>query len=187
MVTIADLSASPEEALAVAAELAAFVPVLSVSEPWIQSGGSVLAQVAEYLSGTSPDTGSYSQLLLADVATRYQHLLGALDEELRRRQQPEQEEGGEDQQAQQQGNHAPQRLVPPVAELLLLKGLEEELLVDLRTFRAAAREGLDEATRATQGRILERLGHRHREMTELFDELLSQAGVQLEDIDGDEN
>jgi hypothetical protein len=64
--------------------------------------------------------------------------------------------------------------VPPVAELLLLKRLEEDVLQDVRVFRAATGETTDPELMTARMKLLERLGHRHTEMTDMFDALVKQ-------------
>jgi len=134
------------------------------------------------------------QVLLSDVHARYVHLLEALEAEVKRRQEAmneQQEKTAED--ASQQGGQQQQqqKLVPPVAELILLKRLEEDVLVELKAFRIEDSEYRDEVSRTTRLRILERLGHRHSSLTEIFDDLIeAQTGQPLgepeEDTEGDE-
>jgi hypothetical protein len=97
--------------------------------------------------------------LASDVVGRYDRLLQAFDDELKRRQQSKQDpnQGGK---PSQQGGKPP--LVPPVAELLLLKHLEEDVLQDVQTFRASADEVTDKDLDDARMKLLERLGHRHR-------------------------
>ena len=156
--------------------------------PWmLEKNEADLDQIAEHLDGRSPETGQFTQLLIRDVAGRYVHLLKALDEELRRSREMQQEQQEQESSSPDaEGPDQPRRLVPPLAELQLLKQMEQDLLVDLKTFRAEDREYRDEFSRATRARMLERMGHSHTELTELFDRLLQREGVDLEQLNEEE-
>jgi len=155
--------------------------------PWILERNSRdLVEVDQALDSRVPDTGMFVQVLVHDVRDRYQYLLEALDEEMKRRQEEmargQEESAGEEEAGQQQQGANP--LVPPVAELILVKRLEEDVLLEVRAFRAEDEMFRDEASRQARGRLLERLGHRHGALTGLFDDLLeTQSGAALEEPD----
>jgi hypothetical protein len=157
--------------------------------PWVlEKNGGDLAQLRERLSGRDAETGEYVQILADDVVGRYDRLIQALDEEVKRRQQAAEEEKKEEEQGEQEGGQGGQQrqaLVPPVAELLLLKRLEEDVQGDVRVLRAESREANDPDLLETRMRLLERLGHRHAELTEMFEELVGRAGAGEEGEAGD--
>jgi hypothetical protein len=145
--------------------------------PWIlEKNGADLDHVRELLAARDAETGEFVQVLADDVVTRYERLLQALDDELKRRADAMKKKQDEQQDDQQQDGGAQQRpsLVPPVAELLLLKRLEQDVLEDIRATRVEFREQPDGELLAARQRLLERLGHRHTELTDMFDKLVQQ-------------
>jgi DNA repair exonuclease SbcCD ATPase subunit len=144
----------------------------SPSFPWVlEKNSGDLTEINTRLAGREKETGAFVQILASDVVGRYDRLLQAFDDELKRRQQSKQDpnQGGK---PPQQGGKPP--LVPPVAELLLLKHLEEDVLQDVQTFRASADEVTDKDLDDARMKLLERLGHRHTELTNIFDALVKQ-------------
>jgi len=146
----------------------------SPSFPWVLAKNSGdLDEIGTRLNSREKETGSFVQILASDVVARYDRLLQAFDDELKRRQQQKQDPGGGGPPPPQQpGGKSP--LVPPVAELLLLKHLEEDVLQDVRTFRAATGDSNDPDLDEARMKLLERLGHRHTELTNIFDALVQQ-------------
>jgi hypothetical protein len=137
-------------------------------------------RVAELL-GTSPyRTDDFTRSLERDIVERYDSLLATLDEELERRKQAKVDEPEEEQNPesgeQQQPQEGPQPLIPPVAELLLIKRMEERIMRSLDTFQRAHPElGSTELDRAAVER-LSRLGIDHSKITQLFETLVD--GIQ---------
>jgi hypothetical protein len=110
-------------------------------------------------------------MLQQDVERRTRDLLAALEREQQRRQQ-EQQEQQQQQQQQQEGqnrfNQQRRKLVSLIAELEMLKQLELDTrratdqlktLLDLRS--------ADDITQA-EAALIERLAHRHAEISSLF-------------------
>ena len=152
--------------------------------PWLlEKNGDDLERIADELSGRVPETGEFTQFLVADVVGRYSQLLDALEEEVdRRRKEQEQKQQQDGQQGPQQD--PPQSLIPPVAELVLLQKLQEDLIQDMRGLRARSDE-VGEEMGAARRRLLERMGHYQEEVFELFDTLLRQQGVDPEELGGE--
>lgn len=140
--------------------------------PWVlEKNGADLASLRELLASRDPDTGEFTQVLADDVVTRYARLLKSLDDELRRR--AEALKRPQEDAPQQDGGGRPS-LVPPVAELLLLKSLEQDVLEDVRTLRLDQRDRPEAELLDARMKLLERLGHRHADLTEMFDRLVNQ-------------
>ena len=144
-----------------------------------------LERVAELL-GTSPYlTDAYTQTLQRDVFDRYEELLAALDDELERRQSQQQDQGEPQQPPEGQPR---QPLIPRVAELLMLKRMEEASLRKVGNFLKTHTE-IESGELGEIGRErLVRLGHQHTKITELFKKLVEEAEAQAQPPadDGDE-
>ncbi|MEW6742558.1 MAG: hypothetical protein AB1486_07350 [Planctomycetota bacterium] len=129
-----------------------------------------LEEVATLLDSTEPELDAYTLGIGHSVIRRFDELLLALDEEMERarqaaRQQEEQAEPPPDAELKRS-------LVPPVAELLMIRRLEVNVREELRIFMAEnAGQELDEIDLE----ILRRLGHEHSSLTQLFDELVNAA------------
>jgi hypothetical protein len=142
--------------------------------PWVlEKNGSDLGDIQQRLTSREKETGPFVQVLANDVVGRYDRLLQSFDEELKRRQQAKKD--------QQNGPPPPSpggqqknQLVPPVAELLLLRRLEEDVLQDVRNFRASNGDAGDSDLQDARVKLLERMGHRHSELTDVFDALVRQ-------------
>jgi len=150
-----------------------------------------LREVSRRLGGRNPDPGTYTTMLQQDVERRSMELIAALDRERERRQQEREEQRKQEQQQQQDQkgrnrfNPQQQRLVSMIADLQMLKTLQldtrkaaEDLdkLVQLR-----GDEGITEA----EGALIERLGHRHGEVSNLFRQLKAQMEQSLEQMQGE--
>ncbi|MGE3172768.1 MAG: hypothetical protein AB7O97_09080 [Planctomycetota bacterium] len=134
-----------------------------------------LIEVATRLSGRNPDPSSYTTMLQRDVERRTEDLLEALAREQKRR-----EEERQQQQQQQQGenrfNPQRQKLVSLIAELEMLKQLEQDTrraTEDLQTL-LELRSG--DGVTGAEAALVERLLHRHAEVTKLFQQI--KAGVE---------
>ena len=118
-----------------------------------------LQRIAELLG---PDgeykTGELTQSLQQDVAERFGDLQQALKEEMRRRQQ--------DQQNQSQNQNQQRQLVPDVAELKMLKKLEQYLEERTKTLIQLNEKGLAEGPMLQ--REIDRIANRHSRITDLF-------------------
>ncbi|MBU0754053.1 MAG: hypothetical protein KJ645_02870 [Planctomycetes bacterium] len=84
------------------------------------------------------------------------------------------EKSSESQPDQQQPRKNP--LIPPVAELLMIKRLEENALRRLNEFVRLNPELLEKGAGPMEIQMLERLGHRHSNITELFTKMVDRAG-----------
>jgi hypothetical protein len=140
----------------------------------LQANREDLKEIARRLAGRTPDLGAFTTLMQADLERRTLDLLAALEREKQRREQEQQE-----QQRQQGGKNrfGPQqrKLVSLIAELEMLKKLGEntgQATEDLRRLVDARDGALTEAEAA----LIERLSHRHDEITKLFQQI--KAGVE---------
>ena len=117
-------------------------------------------------------------------------LIAALDRERERRQQEREEQRKQEQQQQQEErgknrfNPQQQRLVSMIADLQMLKTLQldtRKAAEDLdRLVQLRGDEGISEAESA----LIERLGHRHGEVSNLFRQLKTQMEQALEQMQG---
>ena len=153
--------------------------------PWIlQKNTEDLQRVVEELDARYPETGDFTQFLLADVVDRYDQLLNALDEQLRQQEEePQQPEGEQQDPGQQDPGEQEKKLIPTMAELMLLKKLQEGMIEDINLFKADSIEELDDGAKAVRLRMLERLGHQQRDLYELFDKLLEAQGADVEALE----
>jgi hypothetical protein len=120
------------------------------------------------------DSGPLVQTVQVDVSERFSELIEAMKMELKRRSEaPSEESGGQ----QPQGN-PPQRnpLIPPVAELLMIKKMEENALRRINDFMRLHPGLMEKGAGPMEAQMLERLGRRHVAITELFGKMLERAG-----------
>lgn len=141
-----------------------------------------LKGVSERLSGRRPDPSEYTTMLQGDVETRAEQLLAALKREQQRRQQ----QGNQGQQGNQFGNQQ-QPLVPLLAELKMLRQMEEDMQVRTneveRLIRAAGADGVTEFDLA----MAERLAHQHGSLTEIFRKIKTAIEQQMQQAEGPED
>jgi hypothetical protein len=134
-----------------------------------------LREIARRLAGRAPDVGSFTTLLQQDVERRSEQLLEALERERQRRDQERQQ-----QQQQQQGENKfnPQRekLISLIAELEMLKQLGIDTRRATDDLRALVEARGDETISETEVALIQRLGHRHGEITKLFQQI--KAGIE---------
>ena len=115
-------------------------------------------------------TGWVVQTVQKDVESRLEDLLAVLDEETTRRQNQmeEPEEGSES-----QGDSGPPPLVPRVAELLLIKRMEEMQLARLESFVHFHPEVMDEeGFGPIERELLGRWYYEHERVTQMFEDML---------------
>jgi len=146
-----------------------------------------LLEVAQRLAGRHPDVGSYTTMLQQDIERRTEDLLAALEREQQRREQERQEQQEQEQQQQGENKFNPQRrkLVGLIAELEMLKKLEQDTrraTLELRTL-LELRSG-DDVTDAEVA-LLERLAHRHGEITNLFGQIKAGVEETMQAMDAD--
>jgi hypothetical protein len=137
-----------------------------------------LRVIAEQMGPPDFATDDRVRGLQEDVAARFAKLRDALKDEIRRRGQPNDRET----------NQGPQqnRLVPDLAELKMLKILEEEFLERTQAFGRRLEILETEDDPFARGE-LDRLAHRHNRITELFQEFMTRLGHRpeaTEDADG---
>ncbi|MCR9245584.1 MAG: hypothetical protein NXI31_11170 [bacterium] len=136
----------------------------------LQSNFDDLKEISDRLSGRRPDVGTFTTLMQDDVVRRSENLLAALERERKRREQERQE-----QQQQQQGenkfNPQRERLVSLIAELEMLKQLLEDTGRANRDLHLLISSRGDENISESEAALVERLAHRHGEITRLFLEI----------------
>ncbi len=137
-----------------------------------------LRAIAESLGAPEFATDERVQGLQEDVADRFARLREALKDEIRRRERPP----GQGPQNTNEGSR-PNRLVPDLAELKMLKQLEEEALGRTQAFgrRLEFLEGEEDSYTRQE---LTRLAHRHNRITELFQEFMLRLGHKPEEPEG---
>ncbi|HLQ36839.1 MAG TPA: hypothetical protein VK348_03495, partial [Planctomycetota bacterium] len=145
-----------------------------------------LREVARRLAGRNPDPSSYTTMLQQDVEKRTVELLAALDRERQRREQERQQQQQQDQ-GQNKFNPQQQRLVSMIADLQMLKQLELDTRkagADLKTLLELRG---DEAITEAETALVERLSHRHGDITALFAQIKTQMEQALQQMqDGDD-
>jgi hypothetical protein len=129
-----------------------------------------LDEVTEHLQRQRSDP--LVQNIQRDIADRFAELIDAMKLELKRRGEAEMQEGGESDESGSQRN----ALIPPVAELLMIKKMEENALRRLNDFVRLHPEILEEGAGVMEIEMLKRLGHRHAHITELFTKMVEKAG-----------
>ncbi|MHC4944776.1 MAG: coiled-coil domain-containing protein [Planctomycetota bacterium] len=129
-----------------------------------------LDEVAEHLQRQRSDP--LVQNIQRDISDRFAELIEAMKLELKRRSEAEPQEGAAP------DDSGPQRnaLIPPVAELLMIKKMEENALRRLNDFVRLNPEILEEGAGIMEMEMLKRLGHRHAHITELFTKMVEKAG-----------
>ncbi|MBL8725676.1 MAG: hypothetical protein JNK49_16660 [Planctomycetes bacterium] len=129
-----------------------------------------LGTLGERLGGRNPDPGRFTTLLQADVTRRAQDLLAALERERQRREQERKEQQQQQQQPKSQNRFNPQRekLVSLIAELEMLKRLEQDTARATQEQQVLVGARDDEQISETEVALIERLSHRHAEISTLF-------------------
>lgn len=127
-----------------------------------------LREVERRLGGRAPDPGTYTTMLQQDVERRSEDLLKALERERQRRNQERREQQEQQGQGQNKMNQQRQKLVSLIAELEMLKqlGLDTKRAND--NLRTLVESRGDEATTDAETQMIERLAHRHSEISKLF-------------------
>lgn len=154
-----------------------------------------LREVSRRLAGRSPEVSSFTTLLQADVERRSEQLLDALERELQRREQERQERQQQEQQQQQndaQNRFNPQRekLVSLIAELEMLKSLGQDTRNATENLQTLVEVRGDETISEAEVAMIQRLHHRHSQITRLFEQIKAgveqalQAGQEQQDGDG---
>ncbi len=138
-----------------------------------------LREVARRLVARVPDPGSYTTLLQQDVERRTQDLLLALERERQRREEERRQQQQQQQQQAQQSknkfNQQRQQLVSLIAELEMLKRLGTDTRRATDDLRTLVELRGDETISDAEVALVERLAHRHAEITRLFEQI--RAGV----------
>jgi hypothetical protein len=139
-----------------------------------------LREIARRLGGRAPDPGRFTTLMQQDVERRSQELLAALERERQRR---EQEKKDQEQQKKQDGQDSknrfnPQRekLVGLIAELEMLKSLQLDTAKTTDNQRLLIEARSDEVISEAEVALVERLSHRHAEISRLFAQI--KAGIE---------
>jgi hypothetical protein len=136
-----------------------------------------LREVVRRLGGRNPDTGPFTTLLQQDIEKRTEELLNALERERKRREQERQEQQQQQQQkGQNRFNPQRQKLVSLIAELEMLKQLGTDTRTATDNLRLLVEARGDESIANAEVELIERLSHRHGEITRLFQKI--KAGVE---------
>lgn len=140
-----------------------------------------LREVARRLAGRAPDVGSFTTLLQDDVERRTLQLLDALEKELKRRDEErkneqQQQQQQQDQQSKNKFNQQRQKLVSLIAELEMLKNLDVDTKDAAENLRTFVEVRADETISDAEVAMIQRLAHRHNEITKLFEKI--KAGVE---------
>ena len=133
-----------------------------------------LQEVSRRLAGRRPDVATFTTLLQQDVERRTEELLLALERERKRREQERQEQQQQQQQQPQGRNRFdPQRkrLVSLIAELEMLKQLGIDTRRATDNLRALVDARGDDVISEAEVSLIERLAHRHGEITTMFQQI----------------
>lgn len=137
-----------------------------------------LREVARRLAGRAPDVGSFTTLLQDDVERRSEQLLEALEREMKRREEERKEKQQQDQQQQQQQsqnkfNQQRKLLVSLIADLEMLKSLGQDTKEAMQNLKMLVEVRGDESISEAEVSMIQRLAHRHNEITKLFEQIKS--------------
>ena len=138
-----------------------------------------LREVARRLAGRAPDVGSFTTLLQEDVEQRTEKLLEALDREQKRREeqrQQEQEQQQQEDQPQNKFNQQREKLVSLIAELEMLKQLGTDTRQATDNLKTLVEVRGEDTISESEVALIQRLAHRHNEITKLFQQI--KAGVE---------
>ena len=149
-----------------------------------------LVEVSRRLSGRNPDPSRYTTMLQRDVEKRARDLLEALAREQQRREQErEQQQQQQQQEGQNRFNQQRQKLVSLIAELEMLKQLENDTRRSSADLQALLELRSGDDVGQAEAALVERLLHRHAEITRIFAQI--KQGVEetmqaMQQQDGDE-
>jgi len=129
-----------------------------------------LDEVADSLR--EQETGPLVQNIQKDISDRFAELIESLKLEMKRRSEAETSEDPGMSQEQPQKNP----LIPPVAELLMIKRMEENALRNLNYFIRTHPDILERGASPLDSQMLKRLGHKHSNITDLFKRMLERSG-----------
>jgi hypothetical protein len=155
----------------------------------LQASVDDLREVSRRLAGRAPDPGSYTTLLQQDVERRTEDLLVALEQERKRRQEQQQQQQQQQQQGKNKFNPQRERLVSLIAELEMLKKLGIDTRRATDNLRALVDARGDDTITAAEVALIQRLSHRHGEITRLFQQIkqgVEQAMQAMQEQDHDD-
>ena len=138
-----------------------------------------LREIARRLAGRAPDVGSFTTLLQEDVEQRTEKLLEALEREQQRREeqrQQEQEQQQQEDQPQNKFNQQREKLVSLIAELEMLKQLGTDTRQATDNLKTLVEVRGEDTISESEVALIQRLAHRHNEITKLFQQI--KAGVE---------
>jgi hypothetical protein len=175
-----------EEEQDLAGKIAALVQALTeegnlVYQAVLKANVDDLREVARRLAGRRPDVGTFTTMLQGDVERRTEDLLAALERERQRREQERNEQQQQQQQQQQDRgrnrfNQQRKKLVSLIAELEMLKKLGVDTRTATDNLRTLVEARGDATISEAETALIERLAHRHGEITKLFQQI--KAGVE---------
>lgn len=139
-----------------------------------------LREVARRLAGRAPDVGSFTTLLQDDIERRSVQLLEALEREMKRRDEERKEKQEQEQQEKPKSknkfNQQRKMLVSLIADLEMLKSLGGDTKEAMQNLTMLVEVRGDEAISEAEVSMIQRLAHRHNEITKLFVQI--KAGVE---------
>ena len=138
-----------------------------------------LQEIARRLAGRAPDVGSFTTMLQEDVEQRTEKLLEALEREQQRREeqrQQEQEQQQQEDQPQNKFNQQREKLVSLIAELEMLKQLGTDTRQATDNLKTLVEVRGEDTISESEVALIQRLAHRHNEITKLFQQI--KAGVE---------
>lgn len=156
----------------------------------LKANADDLREVARRLAGRRPDVASFTTLMQQDVERRSEELLAALERERKRREQERKEQQEQQQQQQDRGKNKfdPQRkkLVGLIAELEMLKKLGIDTRTATDNLRALVEARGEDVISDAEVALIERLAHRHAEITKLFQQIKAGVEQTLQSMQGNE-
>jgi len=126
------------------------------------------------------EIGPVVQTIQEDISDRMAELIASLKNELKRRQENQDD-------APPPGGEQPQQprknpLIPPVAELLMIKSMEENALRRLEEFMRLNPDLMEGGDESVEKKMIERMGHRHSSITELFKKMVEKLDGPKDDV-----
>ena len=150
----------------------------------LKSNEDDLGEVARRLGGRYPDPGELTVMLQEDVEQRTVKLIDALKREQERRRNEQNSENGENQDAnsqdQGQGQNGQPRLVPILAELEMLKQMEQDMLKRTEHMSAMLDARGGDGITELETTLMERMANRHNAVTNIFLQLKAQLDQALQ-------
>lgn len=141
-------------------------------------------KLTERLRKSPPDLSRLTKLMQADVERNLQAVLDAFDEEGRRRRKNRGRNQPPPGQKDPQDGQGRPRLIPPTAELIMLKTYEQQVQTRTELIREAlAKHDAAAPVPAHIQQLMLRLAHRQGQIREVLKKFMESVGISTEGVD----